>query len=378
MTRATHASKRCDSVGFLTIYHADLQKMCVQLVALAVGLHCASCCHLRSLVLSTVARMSMLCCTEKQKRGEGHLPSEVSDPTELSGVTLADLIPKSTEEGCKEEQDMQPVVTDLIQAVMRAVNCGCLLMDTHDASNQLENPVSKPDCTLVATGLKAEWTQLVSLWEFNIGTGQADIETMYGQQVERCRHVLDSYDERQLVVAVNITMNTLEVLTAERLPANFMRLSTTGRQPFSISKASPGFQLLVQLLLTPKADLGFVTALMPTIESLGGRRFKVQYLVKQGSAEQGSGSWVFRVKLDADGDAILKLNRAPQEVHKPSVTMHTSVCSTPLACLLCLPSTNMPYCHDLAQFVTPALRTASLRMTLLLLFGGAGGCSVCC
>ena len=106
-----------------------------------------------------------------------------------------------------------------------------------------------------------------------IGTGKPDIETMYGQQVERCQYVLDSCDERQIVVAVNITVNTLGILTAERLPANDVRLSTTGRQ---ISKDSPGFQLLVQLPLTPKADLGF--ALTPTIESLGGHASKCSTL----------------------------------------------------------------------------------------------------
>ena len=157
--------------------------------------------------------------------------------------------------------------------------------------------------------------------EFKTNTGKPDIETMFGQQVERCRAVLDSYDERQLVVAVNITMNTLEIMAAERLPGNDIRLSTIGRQPFSISENSPGFRLLVQLLSTPKANLGYATPLMPAVKSLGGHCLKVQYLVKQGSAHQGYGSWVFRVKLEEDGAAILKLNRFAQEVNMPSITM---------------------------------------------------------
>lgn len=175
--------------------------------------------------------------------------AQLSEPTGLSGVTLADLIPKSMEVGFKEEH-MQPVVTDLIQAVMHAVKCDCVLQDAHLSSKQLENPVSRPDCTLVAEGLRAEWTQIVSVWQFKTGTSKPEIETMYGQQVERCRAVLDAFNERQLVVAVNITMNTLEVMTAERQRGNDMRVSTIGCQPFSISKNSPGFQLLVQLLST--------------------------------------------------------------------------------------------------------------------------------
>ena len=76
--------------------------------------------------------------------------------------------------GFKEENDMQPVVTDLIQAVMHAVKCDCILKDTHLSSKQLENPVSRPDCTLVAEGVRAEWTQVVSIWEFKTSTGKPD------------------------------------------------------------------------------------------------------------------------------------------------------------------------------------------------------------
>lgn len=192
-------------------------------------------------------------------------------------MSLADLIP-SVKVGIKEEDDMQPVVTELVQAVMHAVNCDCLLKDTHTSSEQLENPASRPDCTLVAKGLRAEWTQVVSLWESKLGTGKPETETTYGQKVERCRAVLDSYHERQLVVAVNVTTNTLEVMTAERQPGNDMRLSTTGRQPFSISQDSPGFQLLVQLLSTPKANLGYATPLMPAINNLGQHPLKFSTL----------------------------------------------------------------------------------------------------
>ena len=135
----------------------------------------------------------LLCCADKRRRQEDHVV-EVLEPAELSGVTLADLIPKSKESGFKEEDHMQPVVTDLIQAVRRAVKCDCILQDIHSSSKQLENPVSRPDCTLVAEGVRAEWTQVVSVWEFKIGTGKPEIETMRGQQVERCRAVLDSYD----------------------------------------------------------------------------------------------------------------------------------------------------------------------------------------
>ena len=142
---------------------------------------------------------------------------------------------------------------------------------------------------------------LVSLWEFKTGTGKSEIETLCGQQVERCRAVLDSCDDRQFVVAVNVTMNTLEIITAERQPGNDLRLRHNRSSAFSISKDSLGFQLLFRLLLTPMANLGYVTPLMPMIESLGQHRLEVLCFLKQGSAHQGSGSWVFLLKLGPDG-----------------------------------------------------------------------------
>ena len=223
---------------------------------------------------------------------------------------------------------MQPVVIDLIQAVMHAVRCDCRLIDTHSSSNQLENPVSRPDCILVSSGDRAEWTQIVSVWELKIGTGKVETETMYGQQVERCRAVLDSYSERTAVVAVNVTMNTLEVITAEHQPDDDLRLSTTGRQPLSISTNSPGFHLLVQLLSTPKAHLGFATPLVPTIKELNGHCLELPYLINQGSAHQGLGSWVFQVKLKANGNAILKLSRASLEVSLQHSAQCVHLCLT--------------------------------------------------
>lgn len=82
-------------------------------------------------------------------------------------MSLADLIP-SMKVGIKEEDDMQPVVTELIQAVMHAVNCDCLLKDTHTSSEQFENPASRPDCTLVAKGLRAEWSRLFHCGSSNL------------------------------------------------------------------------------------------------------------------------------------------------------------------------------------------------------------------
>ena len=249
---------------------------------------------------------------EKRRRGET-AESDVYAPNHLSGVTLADLIPMSMEVGLKEEEHMQPVLISLIQAAMDAVQCDCYLIDIH-SSNQLDDPISRPDCTLIAAGHMAMWTQVVSVWEFKLGNSKTETEAMFGQQVERCRYLLDAYDQRQLAVAVNFTMNSLEVMTVERQAYEDFKLSTTGPQPFSISNNSPSFRLLVNLLSTAKTDLGFVTSDLPHISQLEDHQFKVQLLQKKGTAHLGSGSWVFSVLLESGMDAMLKLNNSPNEV----------------------------------------------------------------
>jgi len=277
--------------------------------------------------------LSLLSAVEKRKRGELNEP-ELYAPTDLCGVTVADLIPRSMETGFKEEDHLQPVLVDLIQAAMHTAECDCFLHNTHLSSNQLDEPASRPDCTLVAAGNKAMWTQVVSLWEFEIGSSKTETETMFGQQIERCRYALDSYDQRQMVVAVNITMNSLDVMSVERQAKEDFKLTTTGPQPFSISKDSAGFQLLVQVLSTAKSDLGFVTPFLPNINSLEGHQFTVQSLIKQGTAHQGSGSWVFSVKLGSGADAILKLNKSPNEVSKLLPSKYTPSHSSPPLALL--------------------------------------------
>ena len=267
---------------------------------------------------------SQLHVVEKRKHGEAAEP-DVYAPNQ-SGVTLADLIPKPMEVGFKEEDHMQPVLINLIQAAMDAVQCDCHLIDTH-SGDQLDDPISWPDCTLIAAGHMAMWTQVVSVWEFKIGSSKTETETMVGQQVERCRYVLDACDQRQFAVAVNLTMNSLEVMTVERQGDEAFKLSRTGPQPFSISDNSPVFQLLVNLLSTAKTDLGFVTSDLPDISQLENHQFTVQLLRKKGNAQLGSGSWVFSVQLEAGMDTILKLNESPNEVcqHLPSVLAFASV-----------------------------------------------------
>jgi len=230
----------------------------------------------------------------KRKRGQHTQPMTLLSPGQLTDVTLANMIPQSFQESFKEEEHLQPVLIELLQTALSATGGDCILMDSHKSSNQLHGPIARPDCILAASGPKPLWTQVVSLFDFKIGDSKTDIETMFGQQIERCRHVLHNNKDRNMVLAINITMKTLEVVTVERRAHEDLQVTRTGLQPFSISPTSLGFQLLVRCLLTPKNDLGFVMTPLPAINKLGSCRFIVKAPIKQGSAHQGSGSWVFQ------------------------------------------------------------------------------------
>jgi len=251
----------------------------------------------------------------RRKRGE-HTQLTLLDPSQATRVTLANMIPQSFQESFKEEEHMQPVLIGLLRTALLAAGGDCILLDTHKSSNQLHGPIARPDGIFAASGPKPLWTQVVSLLEFKISDSKTDIETMFGQQIERCRHVFHNNKDRNMVSAINITMNTLEVVTVERQAHEGLKVTRTGRQPFSISPESRGFQLLVQCLLTPKIDLGFVETQLPAVSELGSCSFAVVKPIKQGSAQQGSGSWVFSATVASHADAILKLNTVSTEVSR--------------------------------------------------------------
>lgn len=129
-------------------------------------------------------------------------------------VTVANMVTKS-EDSVNEERDLQPVLIKVLQIAASATKCACTVVDTHKSSNQFIAPVARPDGALIASGDIALWTQVVILFEFKVKAGKTDLETMFGQQIKRCRFVLENNTARQMVVAVNVTMTTLEVMTVE-------------------------------------------------------------------------------------------------------------------------------------------------------------------
>ena len=64
-----------------------------------------------------------------------------------------------------------------------------------------------------------------------------------------------------------------------------------------------------------------MTSRLPDISQLEDHQFKVKLLLKKGTAQLGSGSWVFSVQLESGMAAILKLNNSPNEVRQQLATV---------------------------------------------------------
>ena len=116
-----------------------------------------------------------------------------------------------------------------------------------------------------------------------------------------------------MLPAVSITMDTFELLIFNRLPAGAISVSRTGQLQFSVDASSAGFRMLVRVLATPKADLGFMSPDLPNLPSLGAHQIKDISLIQRGSAPEGRSSYVFKAKFDGK-EAVLKLNRSGAEV----------------------------------------------------------------
>lgn len=210
---------------------------------------------------------------------------------------------------------MQPTVMKVLQAARQAVNRGPLIVDTHK-QNGLTQPTARPDACSLHTSLSA-WAQVVVLWEFKIHHDATSLHTMAGQQITRSRHVLDHQLDRNLVVTVCLTMDTLELLWIHRRAHGDIAVARSGQQPLSFCPQSSGFMLLVQLLATPEVALGFSPQAVPAIAELGEYSISEVVLMRRGTAPHGHGSHVYQVTASGpkwQGPAILKLHDSEKEV----------------------------------------------------------------
>lgn len=134
-------------------------------------------------------------------------------PPKLPGWSLADLTCKRGKmpEKLNEEKGMQPIVMKLLKVVAEAVGCDGYLLDTHRKPH-LHHPTAKPDCTLLAheTAVPA-WPQVVSTFEFKLGTLLTEQYEATGQLVQRSAAALEAQPTRPHILGVSISMNTIEV-----------------------------------------------------------------------------------------------------------------------------------------------------------------------
>ena len=77
-----------------------------------------------------------------------------------------------------------------------------------------------------------------------------------------------------------------------------------------------------------------MTASLLRVHQLECHKFTIQSLLKKGSAQKGSGSWVFLVQLALGGDAILKLNISPNEVSQTAAT-NFGICKVSCFAFIC-------------------------------------------
>ena len=177
-------------------------------------------------------------------------------PRSPHALTLTAITPKDANGVVKEELHMKPTEMKVLQAARRAVDKGPFIVDTHSKATGLEQPDAQPDACNLHSPLTA-WPQVVVLWEFKVNDGTHDLNTMLGQQITRSRHVLDLQPERKFVVAVSLTMETLELVWFERRGLAGIEVFRSGPQLLSFCSESAGFALLVRLLATPEVALGF-------------------------------------------------------------------------------------------------------------------------
>lgn len=255
-----------------------------------------------------------LCCSggsAKRRRSDGApLP-----PRSLHAPTLTAITPKDANGDVKEEPHMQPTVMKVLQAARRAVDRGPFIKDTYSRATGLKQPDAQPDACSLHSPLTA-WPQVVVLWEFNVSNGTHERNTMLGQQITRSRRVLDLQPKRKLVVAVSLTMETLEVVWVVPRALTGIEVFRSGPQLLSFCSESAGFSLLVRLLNTPEVDLGFQMDEC-SVKQLGQYSISEAQLLRYGTAPHGHGSHVYQVtakSTEYHGDAVLKLHNSDKEV----------------------------------------------------------------
>jgi hypothetical protein len=125
------------------------------------------------------------------------------------------------------------------------------------------------------------------------------------------------------VLAVTITMETLEVFRVTQRDEVSVAVARTGPMAFGISPESPGFHWLVRLLITPPEGLGCVQGCLPEIDELGGVSLSLRQPIRL-CTRNGLDGCVYLADLGGR-DAVLKLMYSEHEASAASLRSFRSV-----------------------------------------------------
>lgn len=279
---------------------------------------------------------------EEEDPGPDEYSRHSSTPAVLPGLSLYEASRHAGSTVFKEDPNMQQMMLVLLSAIAEAVKCDAHVMDTHNSTHQLYNPVRRPDFTLLSERAPVPaWPQVVGNLEINLGTGKNELDLGLGKLVQQSAAALTAQPGRESIVTALITMNTIEMIQFKADPNardGALQMYTTDLLPFSISQESSGFQALVLLLATPKAALGFRKEKTPALH-LDGMTLSNFSLLRRGSVgsllKQGS-SYVYSVEVcesmpgmsaaqQPPSSAVVKLNQETLEgdlLHELQGTEH--------------------------------------------------------
>ncbi|MCJ1467083.1 hypothetical protein MMC07_005705 [Pseudocyphellaria aurata] len=227
-----------------------------------------------------------------------------------------------------------------LKAIAKALASGIRPVDTHTSATKLKDSVQRPDCSFIHIAGRPCWATLVSLLEARVTDSARDIHTMWGQQTDRCQFLLASQPARTHLIAIGLTMNALELITAHR-PEGYehIQFGRIGPVPFSFHASSPGLKLLVRLMATPASQQGFCPCDPPPLNRMrtADDCWEVGSHAAIRPASPPDASFLFRVIATLQSSrvsqpAVLKLCRTSHEASAQlwACTMHANMPEEPV------------------------------------------------
>lgn len=116
----------------------------------------------------------------------------------------------------KEDPHMQEATFKMLKAMADELKWDVGLADTHSTAEQFQNPTGRPDAVamdskLTTRGSRRQWAMVVVPFEFKLGDAASVLDEGAGQLAERSCAIFSAQMDRSLVVAVLLTMDSVEV-----------------------------------------------------------------------------------------------------------------------------------------------------------------------